>query len=236
MNEHEEPIEPEDAFCFDDSEAELPSARSVALPGALEDVDSFGLDAAFDESPEVYGEALAAKIEFARAQEFRENELLVAGSSNRSALVFRLGQRLFGIDVLEIAEVFQAEQLMPIPVSPPCLLGIANQRGSVLCVVVLESVLGMNRRAPARRSEAKSAILVLRDTSLRVGFSIDSVLGISPLRGSGFHPDQSREGFIGTLDVHDDLVGQGSDASVDLIDFEHLERALRAISFSVGAA
>lgn len=232
MSEPEEPIEPDDAFTFEEEEAELPSARSVALPVAPEDVDSFGLDAAFDESPEIYGEALAAKIEFARAQEFRENELLVAGSSHQSVLVFRLGNRLLGIDVLEIAEVFQAERLMPVPNSPSGLLGIANQRGSVLCVVDLEMVLENGQGVIPRRPESTAATLVLRDSSLRVGFPIDSVLGISAVRGSGYRPSREREGFLGTLELDSFEPG----ATCELIDFDHLERALRNVSFTAGAA
>ena len=232
MNDTEEPIEPEDTFTFEEDEGELPSAHSVALPVSPEDVDSFGLDAAFDESPEVYGEALAAKIEFARAQEFRENELLVAGSSHRSVLVFRLGNRLLGIDVLEIAEVFQAESLMPVPNPPRGLLGIANQRGSVLCVIDLEMVLEDGQGVIPRRPESAAATLVLRDTSLRVGFPIDSVLGISPVRGNGYRPSRDREGFLGTLQVDSQEPG----VLCELIDFDHLERALRNVSFTVGAA
>ncbi len=232
MNDTEEPIEPEDSFTFEEDGADLPSAHSVALPVAAEDVDSFSLDAAFDESPEVYGEALAAKIEFARAQEFRENELLVAESSHQSVLVFRLGNRLLGIDVLEITEVFQVESLMPVPNTPRGLLGIANQRGNVLCVIDLEMVLEDGQGVIPRRPESTAATLVLRDTSLRVGFPIDSVLGISPIRGTGYLPSREREGFLGTLE----LDSQEPSVVCELIDFKYLERALRNVSFTVGAA
>lgn len=222
----------DESFEFEDQATDLPSARSVALPVEPENVDAFGLDAAFDESPEVYGEALAAKIEYSRAQEYRRSEHLAGGGSGGSVLVFRLGDRLFGLDVLEIAEVFGADELMHVPGSPASFLGIANQRGSVLSVVDLLRVLGLEEDTVPRRRDRRPSLLVLRDSGLRASFPIDEVLGIAPMRPEAFRPDSSRDGLLGILEAEH----HGATVQAELVDHDQLESALRSVTFRTQAA
>ncbi len=210
----------------------LPSAHSVSLPVSPEDVDAFGLDAAFDESPEVYGEALAAKIEYAREQDYRTSDLTAADRLDRSVLAFQVGDRQLGIDVLEIAEVFHAEGLMAVPSAPPEILGLANQRGSVLCVVDLVAAATLEGASRSRRLEAMHTLLVLRDPKLRVSFPIDGVRGIYPLRSGVLHESSDRSGLLGTLELQLD----DGQVLVDLIDPVRLSRHLRAIEFGVCAS
>lgn len=61
---------------------------------------------------------------------------------------FRLGGRLFGIDVARVQEVLRAMPVTPVPLAPPGVRGLVNLRGQIVTAVDLRVPLGLASDTP----------------------------------------------------------------------------------------
>jgi purine-binding chemotaxis protein CheW len=96
------------------------------------------------------------------------------GSSTAELLAFWVGDEEYGVDIVQIQEIIKVPEITMVPRAPGAVLGIISLRGTVVAVLDLRTVLGMERRA-ARRS---SRILVLRGDGEPVGLVVDQVSSV----------------------------------------------------------
>ncbi len=61
---------------------------------------------------------------------------------------FRLGEDLYGLDVLLIREVALLAQITPVPHAPPGVLGCVNLRGQIHLALDLRQLLGRGQTVP----------------------------------------------------------------------------------------
>ncbi len=106
------------------------------------------------------------------------------GSTSRVVTGARAGQhmcsfwlrgRCYALDAVLVAEVVAVPRVLPVPLSPPWLLGLHNLRGTVLALVDLAAVLDLPQGAPERPGGAAATALVLRTPEVLVGARIDRV-------------------------------------------------------------
>lgn len=57
-------------------------------------------------------------------------------------VVFRLGERRFGLELSHVREVLRLGRVTPVPLTPPTLVGAMHVRGQVLPVIDLACVCG----------------------------------------------------------------------------------------------
>jgi purine-binding chemotaxis protein CheW len=96
-------------------------------------------------------------------------------------LVFRLDDEHFGVRIASLREVMEMQQITFVPLSPPCIAGVINLRGSVLPVIDMRRKFGMK---PAPRTSS-SCILVVRIVvafvEVVLGITVDEVLEVLTL-------------------------------------------------------
>ncbi|HXG14973.1 MAG TPA: chemotaxis protein CheW [Calidithermus sp.] len=90
------------------------------------------------------------------------------------ACLFALGDETFAVDVRLAREVVTFEEITPVPLAPPHVLGVANLRGDVVPVVDARPLLGLPARPDARRRRA----LVLVGDGVQVALEVDAALGL----------------------------------------------------------
>lgn len=75
------------------------------------------------------------------------------GAGTLQVCTFRIGNRLFGIPILEIREICDVMDITPVFHAPPCILGYMNLRGQIHLVADIRSLFGLSfaEDAPARR-------------------------------------------------------------------------------------
>lgn len=66
-----------------------------------------------------------------------------APSAARQFCTFRLGDRLCGVDILEVREVNRETTFTPVPHAPPEVRGFVNLRGHIHLVLDLRRLLGL---------------------------------------------------------------------------------------------
>jgi purine-binding chemotaxis protein CheW len=61
-------------------------------------------------------------------------------------VTFEVGGHLFGVEALNVLEVFGRQVITEVPLSPPAVAGLTNLRGEVVTVLDLRHRLGLGRR------------------------------------------------------------------------------------------
>jgi len=86
-------------------------------------------------------------------------------------VTFRLGDEIYGIDVLQVQEVLRITEISPVPGAPNHVLGIINLRGNVVTVIDARNRFGL----PPKETDDASRIVVVDAYEKVVGLLVDNV-------------------------------------------------------------
>jgi purine-binding chemotaxis protein CheW len=112
-------------------------------------------------------------------------------SPGLSALVFRLGQELYAIEMKELAEVLQFARCVPVPGASRQFLGVINLRGELRAVMDLRHLL-----APSDGGNSGTGVvLMLRRPGKEIGLKVDRIEDLREIRSEELTP--STEGNYG---------------------------------------
>lgn len=89
-------------------------------------------------------------------------------------LVLGLAGERYGVDAAHVLEVIQLPELLPVPCTPPVVLGVVNHRGRVLAVLDLRRLFDL---AVHERSTASRAVIV-QAAGMTFGVFSDAVEGL----------------------------------------------------------
>ena len=106
-----------------------------------------------------------------------------AGTSDDQVLqwgTFRLGDEIYGINVMQIREVLRHSEITPVPGAPDYVLGIINLRGNVVTVIDTRKRFGL---APGDIDDQSRIVIVEVDSQV-IGMLVDSVADVTYLRQS----------------------------------------------------
>lgn len=95
-------------------------------------------------------------------------------------LTFRLADEVYGVDVIRVREILRVFNIMPVPGSPDCVLGITNIRGSVVTVVDGRS----HFKLPSHESDEETRLIVIESGDEIAGVIVDSVSDVVDLPNS----------------------------------------------------
>ncbi len=107
---------------------------------------------------------------------------------SQSACVFTLGQERCAVDVRQARAVVTLGALTRVPGAPATLLGVTNVRGSVVPVVDVRPLLGL-QAAPVG---VGALAVVLEDGDLRAALVVERVLGIERFETALPPPESGR--------------------------------------------
>lgn len=93
---------------------------------------------------------------------------------------FRLGDELYGVNVMQIREVLRYTEITPVPGAPFFVLGIINLRGNVVTVIDTRSRFGL----PRGGVDNNSRIVVVEVDNQVVGMLVDSVAEVTYIKKS----------------------------------------------------
>lgn len=96
------------------------------------------------------------------------NEVLSA--TDNGVLLFKAGQRLFALPVIDVVEIIRPLAMTRVPQSPPELLGLANFRGTAVPIVSVAALLNL----PSGSTQSTARIIIINRKTL-VGLMVDEV-------------------------------------------------------------
>jgi purine-binding chemotaxis protein CheW len=140
------------------------------------------------------------------------------------ACVFWLGGQRYALDTVDVVEVVTLAQLVPVPLSPPWLLGLSSLRGTPLPVVELPLVLSLPLTDPPADAGGRPA-LVMRVDDVLLASRVDRIEAVYAFEGARFEsagPGES-PAVRGLLEV-----GRGTGPAT-LLDHDELERRVNEL-------
>jgi purine-binding chemotaxis protein CheW len=126
------------------------------------------------------------------------------GFFNRSVVqmcTFRMGGRLFGVDILDVKEVNENIDVTPIYHAPPDVCGYINIRGQILLVVNLHVTFGFEQKQKTEQYSGGKIVVFKQSVDEPFGILVDEVCDVVPIdpkrivdrRSSGGETAESRE-------------------------------------------
>lgn len=127
-----------------------------------------------------------------------------------SVVCFALAGKPYALDVAAIREVVSIDRLLPVPRTPPAIVGAFALRGATVALVDTRVLFGLPAAAPAT-----TALVIVRGYRTLCGLTIDHVIGVArfveanftpavrgrePPQVAGFMPDE-RGGLLTVLDA-----------------------------------
>lgn len=106
------------------------------------------------------------------------------GREMAELLAFWLADEEYAVDILEIQEIIKMPAITEVPRTPPTVLGIISLRGTIVPVLDLRRVLGLESRPLTRMTR----ILVLRADGDPVGLVVDRVTSVVRLDKEAIEP------------------------------------------------
>ncbi len=92
----------------------------------------------------------------------------------RQYVSFVLSRQSFAFDVQYVEEVFQIKSVLPVPGTPPYIVGIASLRGPLISIIDLRHLCNLHEKAVMGSDKT----LIIRTPSMRVGVMTDEVTGL----------------------------------------------------------
>lgn len=109
------------------------------------------------------------------------------GSASRQYVLFRLGETLFGVDILQMLRIVRLAPITRVPRAPHFLEGVINHHGQVVPVVDLHKRLALTEVEYGD----KARILIVEMDGQPVGMLADQVVGIVRLPDESIQPAPS---------------------------------------------
>ena len=121
-----------------------------------------------------------------------------AGSSTMRAAIISMGGELFTIDLKSVREVFVVESITPVPGMPSGLVGVTNLRGTVIPLLDLRPMFGLNSDVTLRYA------VVVQHGNWQVAVLVDTVPEIRTISKDQFLPAPAGTGegavpFVSTV-------------------------------------
>lgn len=102
-------------------------------------------------------------------------------TSDRQVVVFAINEQLFGIDIANVSEIIRLEKVTPIPQAPYYAEGVINIRGSVIPVINLHTLFGIQTGT----RDDKCRVIIAEHDGQKFGLIVDAVYEVKKIT-----PDQ----------------------------------------------
>jgi purine-binding chemotaxis protein CheW len=149
-------------------------------------------------------------------------ELQPGSPAMLSVLLVRLAGEQYAVPSDSVREIIRHRAFTPVPGAPPTLPGILNQRGTILPVVEMHSLLGLEP-APTTRA---TRIVIVAHADIEMALLVDAVIDLEAL------PADSVETVPAALDPARGRllrgIAQHGGEIVALLDLDELIAGLRA--------
>ncbi len=94
-----------------------------------------------------------------------------------------LEDELIGFPLTEVLSISKVTEIVPVPFSPPYIVGVINLRGDIIPILSLKSRLGL----PENK---EYTMVVILDTSFgKVGILVDKVVGVIKIPADRLEPN-----------------------------------------------
>jgi chemotaxis signal transduction protein len=151
---------------------------------------------------DIYADGSDENIASKRAQADDSAMQTLIDTEQEDILLIDVGGRKLLIKATEVSEIIRPLSLTPVPMGPDHIMGLANVRGQIVCIINPSKVMQL----PAINSEVTphTRFVLLRHAKMHLGMWVDSVHELYRINSNQIpepaHVDAS-EPSCGTMDI-----------------------------------
>ena len=108
-------------------------------------------------------------------------------------VIFHVADEMFAMPLSDVREIIRMPDVVRVPLSPPALEGLANLRGTVLPVIQLRRIFGMEQ---VEHNDATRVVVL--DQGQPVGLVVVRMANVVTVDGENIEPASSIEGTVHT--------------------------------------
>ncbi len=98
----------------------------------------------------------------------------INNKENLQVVIFRLGEDYLSCPISQVREIIQLEEITPVPSTPDMIKGIINRRGTIITILNLPKVLGIDLDL----NENNSQLMILYSEDEDIGIMVSEVTEI----------------------------------------------------------
>jgi len=144
----------------------------------------------------------------------------VEKDNQKQLVTFQLGNEQYGIDIMDVNEIWKVETIRPIPNAPSYVEGIFNLRGDIVPVINLHRRFHIKRVQLSEDDELLSGSIIININGTKIGIIIDKVLRVVSIDMDQVQPPPQIISGIGAEYIQG--VAQGEDGYLIILDIHRL--------------
>lgn len=133
----------------------------------------------------------------------------ISSSETRQFCTFRLGGRLFGVDIMDVREITRETACTPIAHAPEAVTGYLNLRGQINLIVSLRKLLGFDAKAVDNES---SVVLFKSSVAESFGVVVDKIGDIVQVPSNQIEERRNKRHAHENVDRKETFEGAGMDS------------------------
>lgn len=128
-----------------------------------------------------------------------EEDFMDTEDSQIQLVTFRLGNELYGVDIMAVKEIVRIQPIRPIPNAPNYMVGILNLRGEIIPIIDLHRRFNIAfANEEDELDELESGFIILNINGKQLGIIIDRVSRVATVNSSDIQTAPRMSGGIGS--------------------------------------
>ncbi len=128
-----------------------------------------------------------------------EEDFMDTEDSQIQLVTFRLGNELYGVDIMAVKEIVRIQPIRPIPNAPNYMVGILNLRGEIIPIIDLHRRFNIAfANEEDELDELESGFIILNINGKQLGIIIDRVSRVATVNSSDIQAAPRMSGGIGS--------------------------------------
>ena len=113
-------------------------------------------------------------------------------------VTFQLGAENYGINIMDVKEIYSIQEVRDIPNAPPYVEGIFNLRGDIIPVINLHKRFHIKKAELSEDESLLSGFIIINLDGMQLGVIIDKVLRVVSIEQGQIQPPPQMITGIGT--------------------------------------
>lgn len=113
---------------------------------------------------------------------------MIENEYQKQMVTFQLGVEHYGIDIMDVDEIYRVENVRPIPNAPNYVEGIFNLRGDIVPIISLHKRFHIKKAVLSEDDELLSGSIILNINDTKIGVIIDKILRVVTIDTKSIQP------------------------------------------------
>ena len=145
----------------------------------------------------------------------------IAKDSKIQMVTFQLGNECYGIDIMDVLEIYSYQEVRPIPHAPDYVSGILNLRGEIIPIISLHKRFRVTPIEIDEEEDDMSGFVIFNIGKTKMGVIIDKILRVVSVDATSIVPTPQMLS-VGGAEYMRGVVNQGDDGYLVVLDINRL--------------